>query len=157
MQNALFYERLNTFCKLCPYWSGVCLRGHGLASPEGCPLKKFPPEGSADYAVDRPATPSAPGVARDCNGCGGAHMPSMTWGQVLASFVKSMAEWIKVGAPVVDSRVHGLRYGQCKKCVEFRAFYCRHCKCLCFVKSKLASEQCPLPVPRWVSANGPDG
>jgi hypothetical protein len=151
IEHTLFYNRLDNFCKRCPHWKNVCLKGHGLASPEGCPIRSFPPVDGAGYAEDRPATLPAPGAVRGCDGCGSA-MPPMSWGQVLASFAKSMAEWIKAGVPLVGGRVHGLRYDQCKTCTQFRSFYCAHCKCVAYLKTKLATEQCPLPEPRWISA-----
>ena len=79
-------------------------------------------------------------------------MPPLTWGQVLVSFTKSMAEWIKAGAPLVDSQQHGLRFEQCKNCDRYHGFYCNQCKCVAYLKTKLATESCPLPAPRWVSA-----
>jgi hypothetical protein len=151
IEHTVFYGRLENFCKRCPHWKNVCLKGHGLSSEEGCPVKKFLPVAGAGYAVDRQAEASAPATVRGCEGCGNQGMPPMTWGQVLASFTKSMAEWIRVGVPLVSSRIHGLRYDQCKNCTEFHRFYCNRCKCVCFLKSKLATEQCPLPEPRWIS------
>jgi len=132
------------------------MKGHGLASPEGCPIKRFPPVDGAGYALDRQAEPGAPATVRGCENCGSQGMPPLNWGQVLASFTKSMVGWIKAGAPLVGGRVHGLRYDQCNTCTEFRSFYCHHCKCLAYLKTKLATEQCPLPEPRWVSAIDPD-
>ena len=152
IEHTVFYDRLENFCKLCPHWQNVCMKGHGLSSLEGCPVKKFPPVGSAGYAEDRPVATPAPGQVRGCESCGSQGMPPMNWGQVLASFTKSMVDWIRAGVPLVGGRIHGLRYDQCKTCTEFRSFYCAHCKCLAYLKTKLATEQCPLPEPRWVSA-----
>ncbi len=156
LDRAVFYDRLENFCKRCPHWHNVCLKGHGLASADGCPLKAFPPADGADYAVDRQAESSAPGQARNCSsGCGDPEMPALGWAQVLASFTKSMAEWLKAGMPLVSSGLHGARYGQCRACPQFRRFYCAHCRCLAYAKTKLATEKCPLPEPRWVSATAP--
>lgn len=82
-------------------------------------------------------------------------MPPLTWPQVLARFAKSVVGWIKSGAPLVDSELHGQRYARCKTCPQFRGFYCGHCKCVAYLKTKLATESCPLPEPRWVSAIAP--
>lgn len=145
-----FYARLNGSCTLCEHWRGVCLKGHALASPLGCPLRKFAPLPGYDYAEDSPAQPPAPKVHECCGG--NASMPPLTWGQVLASFVNSMAEWLRAGTPLVNSQQHGMRYEQCKSCDQYRGFYCGQCKCVAYLKTKLATEQCPLASPRWVSA-----
>jgi hypothetical protein len=84
-------------------------------------------------------------------------MPPLTWARVLVSFTKSMVKWIAAGVPLVGADVHGQRYGKCKSCTKFNRFYCEHCKCVAYLKTKLATEQCPLPEPRWVSANGQGG
>lgn len=154
IERSIFYNRLNNHCKLCEHWRGVCLKGHDLSSPLGCPIKKFTPVDDAGYAVENAPAPPAPRMV-DC--CGGnAAMPPLTWTQVFASFTKSMVEWIKAGAPLVSSEVHGQRYDQCKNCTRFRNFYCEHCKCIAYLKTKLATEQCPLPAPRWLSATDRD-
>jgi hypothetical protein len=41
-------------CGQCSYWLGGCTRGHYVTSPQGCPLKKFPPLRNFGYAADRP-------------------------------------------------------------------------------------------------------
>lgn len=130
----------------CPHWNGVCLKGHSLGSAQGCPIKKFEPIGGADYAPDQPVvqTPEMAGC------CGGKQdMPPMTWPEVLKHFATSMAKWAKEGFPVVGSKEHGERYGLCKSCTKFLNFYCSICRCPAYTKTKLATEQCPLPEPRW--------
>jgi len=154
IEQRVFYDRLENHCKLCPHWKGVCLKGHALASDEGCPLQKFPPVNGADYAPERTTAAPAPKIV-DCCGAD-SRMPPLNWGQVLASFAKSMAEWIKAGLPLVSHKTHGMRYGSCKTCLQFHRFYCKHCKCVAYLKTKLATEQCPLDPPRWFSAIAPD-
>ena len=128
------------------------MKGHALSGPEGCPEHKFPPVDGAGYAQERTVGSPAPRLLTNCCGGDGA-MPPLTWAQVLARFIKSMAEWLAAGAPLVSSEVHGARYDQCKNCTKFRSFYCTHCKCIAYLKTKLATEQCPLPEPRWTSAS----
>ena len=156
IEHAVFYDRLENFCKLCPHWTGVCLKGHGLSTPQGCPIKLFPPVAGADYALDRPTGALAPDLVKNCSGCGAGAPTPLNWAQVLAHFTASMAAWIKAGAPLVSGEVHGLRYAQCKACPQFRSFYCGHCKCLAYLKTRLATESCPLLPPRWTSASAQD-
>lgn len=153
IEQSVFYDRLHNHCRLCEHWKGVCLKGHALASDKGCPVFKFEPVNGADYARE-PVLDAVVPTLRDCCGMNPA-MPPLTWPQVMASFASSMVKWIRSGAVLVDGEQHGLRYDQCKTCTRFRAFYCEHCKCVAYLKTKLASEQCPLPEPRWVSAIAP--
>jgi hypothetical protein len=148
IKHEVFYDRLNNHCKQCEWWKNVCLKGHGLASPQGCPLQKFPPVDGAGYAPDIP--PQKPTVL--VSGCceDAAEMPPLTWGQVLLKFTMSMATWIKAGLPMATIDHHGERYGQCKSCDEFNRFYCKQCKCIAYLKTKLLTEQCPKQPPRWV-------
>ena len=63
----VFYDRLEKHCKPCSEWDGVCLRGHALQSPTGCPMLKFEPIQAADYDPDHGRTVgprSASGGAR---------------------------------------------------------------------------------------------
>lgn len=148
IDSEVFYARLNNHCKACPSWKNVCLKGHALSAPEGCPLRKFPPVEGAAYAEDKQAAEESPQPVKGC--CGeGAEMPPLTWGQVLLHFTKSVAVWIAQGLPLVDSETHGQRYGKCKTCDKFNKFYCKQCKCVAYLKTKLATEVCPLDPPRW--------
>lgn len=76
----------------------------------------------------------------------------MTWPQVVVHFTTSMAAWAKSGFRVVSRAEHGARYAKCKICPKFLNFYCTICKCPAYTKSKLATEECPLPEPRWKKA-----
>src|SRR5271157_673781 len=156
IDSSVFYERLGRFCSVCPHWRGVCLKGHALALPEGCPLRLFPPVEGADYAAGHQDSPGAPPL-RECCGADSV-MPPLTWTQVFISFTRSMAKWVAAGLPLVSREVHGERYAKCKSCTEFYGFYCKHCRCIALLKTKLGGdEQCPLPEPRWFSANGQAG
>jgi len=147
IERAVFYDRLENFCKKCPHWKGVCLKGHSLSSDLGCPIRNFPGVNGADYAPENQAQVVTP---QPCTSCGDASMPSLSWPEVMAAFAESLAKWIKAGVPLVNRHDHALRYGQCKDCNRFRKFYCEHCKCLAYLKTKLATEVCPLKPPRWI-------
>lgn len=150
IDHATFYERRDKFCQVCDWWKGACLKGHSLASPQGCPIQKFPPVEGADYAPDKPTTNDAPQVVQDCCGPGNADLPPMTWPSVLVSFAQSMVKWVAEGLPLADAEKHGARYDQCKLCPQFHRFYCKHCRCVSYLKTKLLSERCPLEPPKWV-------
>lgn len=141
-----FYERRDRYCKPCEHWRGVCLRGHNLASPAGCPLKKFPPIQGADYAKDHEPAPVQ--IEQGCCGQNDG-MPPLTWTDVVRAFAESVVNWIKAGLPLVGSEQHGLRYGECKKCPHFQGFYCKKCRCIGYLKTKIGSEKCPDQPPRW--------
>lgn len=143
----VFYDRLNNHCKLCEWWKNVCLKGHALSSPQGCPVQKFPPVEGAGYAPDKP--PDSP--VQIVSGCcpDAPEMPPVTWGQVLLQFTASVAAWIKAGMPLATVEEHGQRYGQCRVCPHFNRFYCKKCKCIAYLKTKLATESCPDQPPRW--------
>lgn len=143
----VFYERRDRHCKPCEHWRGVCLRGHNLASPAGCPLRKFPPIQGADYAKDHEPAP-----VQAVTGCCGQHddMPPLSWTDVIKAFTESMIAWAKSGLATVDSTVHGKRYNVgCKVCPHFHGFYCKKCKCIAYLKAKLATEICPDTPSRW--------
>ncbi len=118
----VFNDRRDRFCKPCEWWKGVCLKGHSLGSPEGCPIRKFPPVEGAGYAPDKQSDQNAPQLVKGC--CGHSEeMPPLTWSQVLIQFTKSLVTWIAQGLPLVDSEKHGARYEQCKPCPKFHRFY----------------------------------
>ena len=143
-----FYERRDRFCQTCQWWRGVCLKGHALGSPEGCPIQRFPPVEGAAYALNQQAQDQTPHIVKGC--CGQSDdMPPLTWAQVLALFAKSMALWITEGLPLANSALHGARYDVCKRCKKFNRFYCKHCKCVAMLKTKLLTSRCPLEPPEW--------
>jgi hypothetical protein len=145
----IFYLRLEQHCKPCSEWDGVCLRGHALQSPTGCPMRKFEPILAADYAVDNGRVVN-PKSQSGCIGCGAPvdpnALPTLTWTQVVANFSESMANWVKAGMPVTPGPEHEKRNGICtsNKCGQFRGYYCQLCKCIVYTKAGLATEYCPL-------------
>lgn len=132
---------------MCAHWRSVCLKGHALSSPEGCPLRKFASVDGAGYAPERPdAQMPVPKV-----GCCGqsSELTPLTWPQVIAHFGQAMLRWAKEGLPMVGQKVHGERYAQCVACDQFKGFYCAHCKCVAYLLTKVATSECPKTPPRW--------
>lgn len=149
----VFYDRRDNHCAACPWWQGVCRKGHKLSSPMGCPLKKFPPVQNADYMEDRPVAPGA--VARGgCRGC--ADPPpvplKLNFTGVLQHFARAMAEWTKAGMPLLDAQDHAARYGTCRTCPHYAMYQCELCQCIAYVKAKVATEDCPAG--KWPSREG---
>lgn len=144
-----FYERRDKHCVPCEFWRGACLKGHALQSAQGCPLRKFPPIAGADYAPDKPVPVEPPQIVSCCGGT--PAMPPLTWPEVVRQFGISMARWVAEGCPVVDAHGHGERYGKCKSCTRFVGFYCEVCKCVAYLKAKVATESCPEG--KWTSAS----
>jgi hypothetical protein len=146
----IFYFRLEQHCKLCSEWDGVCLRGHALQSPAGCPMRKFEPILSAEYAEDRGRVTRPKSATGGCAGCGAPvdpdALPALTWPQVLANFGESMERWVAAGMPLTPGPEHDRRNGICNsnQCGQFRGYYCKLCKCVTYTKSGLATEYCPL-------------
>jgi hypothetical protein len=143
-----FYDRLEHHCQPCSEWDGVCLRGHDLASPTGCPLRKFAPVQAASYDPDRGRVVQ-PRNQQGCSGCGAAidadALPPITWPQVIANFAASMTNWIRAGMPLTDANEHGRRYGICTQCQShFKGYYCKLCRCVCYIKTKPQTEYCPI-------------
>lgn len=145
----VFNTRRDQHCLKCEFWRGACLKGHNLGADEGCPIHKFEPVNGADYAPDNGA-PMAFQTAASAGCCGPKQeeMPEVTWVEVLKQFAVSMAEWIRTGTKLVSSEIHGERYATCKGCDRFNRFYCRDCRCLSFLKAKMAPLGCPRH--KWV-------
>lgn len=140
-----FYTR-RAICLTCDSWKGVCLRGHALQSAQGCPIRKFEPLNGADYAEDKKV--SSDPIVIPC--CGQkSEMPPITWAEVLRQFAVAMLKWGAQGFPLASAQQHGERYGTCKACPHFVSFYCRLCRCIGYLKTKVATEQCPDQPPRW--------
>lgn len=139
----IFYERLNGFCAHCEHWSGVCLKGHDLRSPTGCPVQKFSPVDGAGYDQDRPVAERVL-----IHGCCGAieTVPKMTWTEVVANFWASMRLWLREGVPLTTMEQHEERFGVCRqnKCGKYKNFQCSICRCVAYAKAKVATEDCPL-------------
>jgi hypothetical protein len=142
-----FYRRRDEFCAPCEHWRGVCLRGHKLSSPQGCPLQKFPPILGADYAVDmQPRTESAPGAPGGCCGSGAAdELKPLSWGQAIQHLQDSLEQWNREGRKLTPEKDYLGRVDKCQtnQCGHYKWFQCRLCKCFVFAKAKLPHESCP--------------
>lgn len=107
---------------------------------------KFEPILGAGYDDDREPDPES--VTMSC--CGNRDdMPDLSWAQVLALFSQSMVRWIRSGLAIAPDRVHADRLRKCEKCPLRQNFWCKKCKCVCYLKAKLASESCPDG--KWLS------
>jgi hypothetical protein len=144
----VFYDRRDNHCAKCEFWKGACLKGHGLASPQGCPIKKFEPINGADYAPDRPA-PEAPSSRRPATAAGNRpELKPMSWAQAITHLKDSLAQWERDGKAAHSRGRLPRPRGRCQDdCPHYRWFQCRLCKCLVFAKAKLPHETCPAG--RW--------
>ena len=140
----IFDNRRDNYCSRCEHWQGVCLKGHKLSSPMGCPVKKFPPVNSAAYMDDVPVPPRAIASA-NCRSCSdpGAQLAPLRFRDVMKQFGTSMATWVAEGLPLADKETHGARYAKCKPCEHYANHVCQLCKCVAYAKTKLATEKCP--------------
>ncbi len=146
----VFSARRDQHCLKCDFWRGACLKGHNLSADEGCPIHKFEPVNGASYAQDA-GTPMPFQTANSAGCCCGPkqeEMPEITWSGVLKLFASSMLEWIRTGAKLVSSEIHGERYSTCKECDRFHKFYCLDCRCAVYVKAKLRPAGCPRR--KWI-------
>lgn len=143
----VYNQRLQDFCYKCEWWDRLrCRKGHLPTSSTGCPVGKFEPVNGAGYDEDRPADP----VATEMSCCGhDQNMPDLSWPQVLALFAQSMVRWVKGGMALVADRQHGDRLRKCDACPWRKGFWCTKCRCVCYLKAKLATEKCPDSPPRW--------
>ena len=87
---------------------------------------------------------------KPCGCCNNADK-DLSLKSVMSSYLKSMARWAEQGFPVVDNVTHQNRIAICNECIYKRKFRCSQCNCLIYVKTKLASEACPLETPKWNS------
>lgn len=78
-------------------------------------------------------------------------MPDLTWDQVLAHFAMAQVRWAMNGFPVVPPNTHANRHEKCKVCPHRKGVWCKKCKCVCYLKTKLATEKCPDNPPRWLA------
>ena len=143
-------QRITDHCSKCEWWGKLrCRKGHLPTSPTGCPLRKFEPINGAGY--DDNIEPEPP--ISDMPPCCGhsAHMPDLSWAQVLAMFAQSMTKWIRAGLPLANERVHADRLRKCDACPHRKNFWCQKCKCVCYLKTKVSTEQCPDSPPRWIT------
>jgi len=141
-----FYERQG-ICRACSHWKGVCLKGHGLASPLGCPERRFPGVEGADYMEDRPPSKVEVNPVQPCCGGRGAvsEVKELTYTEAAAAFVRDMKTWKEAGFPVLPELEYNARVTICKSCPGgfYRFYQCRACKCIIFSKAKLKTTVCP--------------
>jgi hypothetical protein len=145
IDHTVFYDRLSQ-CKMCEFFAGRrCRKGHGLASPNGCPIQKFPPMAGCGYDMDQePDTPFIP----TCPSCVvDKSMPEMTWPQVIQHFTAAMIRWAAAGMPLVSEEVHTERIQTCFTCLRRKGKWCSICHCLLYLKAKVGTESCPES--RW--------
>lgn len=142
IDHKVFYDRLDNYCKACEFFVGKrCRKGHAMASPNGCPTQKFPPLDGAAYDVE---TEVSPPFRPTCASCVvDEKMPEMTWPEVVAHFASAMVRWAAAGMPLVSEEVHSQRNVTCRDCPRRKGHWCSICHCLIYLKSKLATEQCP--------------
>lgn len=144
----VYNDRLKNYCESCEWWTrGRCRKGHVLTSATGCPARKFPPIQGAGYDPNREPDPLEETMGACC-GYSDA-MKDITWPQVLAQFAKAMVKWTRAGLPLVSPAIHGGRQTHCQPCPHRKGYWCSKCKCLIYLKTKLATEQCPDDPPRW--------
>jgi len=141
----IFYARQD-ICRVCPHWKGVCLKGHGLASPLGCPIQRFAGVEGAGFMEDRPPASVEVAAVQPC--CGGAAAPDvkeLTYSEAALALVNDMKAWKAAGFPLLPEMPYLERVGICKKCPGdfYRFFQCRACKCLIYSKAKLPTTVCP--------------
>ena len=128
-------HNFEVYCKSCEFFKGHCLKGKPLSAPSGCPVKKFKPV-VGDYHKDT-SVEQVP-----CKTCGGLANP--TWSQVLADLSYNLKVWAKSGAPLATKEEHTARTDKCNGCPSRKGYLCGECKCIIYVKAKLATSECPL-------------
>lgn len=143
----IFYARM-AVCQTCPHWKSVCLKGHGLSTPLGCPEEKFPPVEGAGYLENRPAAQLQEGITVSTSCCGGlaaADVRELTYAEAAQAFVNDMKVWQAAGFPVLSDAQYTQRVDICKRCPGgfYRWFQCRACKCIIFSKAKVKTTVCP--------------
>jgi hypothetical protein len=147
--NNVYNLRIQQHCSKCEWWNKLrCRKGHLATSPSGCPIRKFEPINGAGYDDDREPEPPVNDMPPCCGHS--TDMPDLSWGQVLAMFAQAMVRWVKAGMPLAPDQVHADRLRKCDVCPHRKNFWCQKCKCVCYLKSKVATEQCPDDKPRWL-------
>jgi len=143
----VYNQRLTEHCSKCDWWNNLrCRKGHLPTSPNGCPIRKFEPIGGAGYDDDR--LPELPANDMPHCFCHANEMPDLSWGQVLAMFAQSMVRWVSSGMPLASDVSHANRLRTCDACPHRKNFWCQKCKCVCYLKTKVATEFCPDN--RWI-------
>lgn len=137
----VYNERMQSHCLKCEWWNKMrCRKGHLPTSPTGCPIRRFDPINGAGYDEDREPDP----VVQDVNCCNhSTEMPDLSWAQVLALFAQAMVRWVRAGMPLTNDRTHADRLRKCEVCPHRKNFWCQKCKCVCYLKCKVATEECP--------------
>ena len=74
-------------------------------------------------------------------------------GQMIGSAATAAAKFVANGAPVVNGNMQEERMNICRSCDQFdeQSIRCKDCKCFLEVKSRMATEVCPLN--KWPSVN----
>lgn len=145
----VFQQRLS-ICKTCEFWQGVCLKGHNLGSPLGCPVRRFEPVSGAGYLPDTVVVkPLEPVRTAGCSSCGkpvDETLKPLTQLEAIDSLRVSMAKWAESGFSLASDEVFSARTRVCRACPSgrYQWFQCRQCRCVVYVKAKLATESCPL-------------
>ena len=76
-------------------------------------------------------------------------MPDLTVAQVAAQFAQAMLKWAKSGMRLATQEQHNARMGICNQCPQKRGYFCTRCRCICQIKTKLATSICPATPSRW--------
>ena len=138
-----FYARRD-ICSACSNWKGVCLKGHALSTPVGCPERKFAPVEGASYMEDHPVvTPETP-VVKACCGGAGADVRELTYAEAAKAFAADMKIWAAAGFPLLSAAQYSARISVCSACPggHYKWYQCRLCKCIMMSKAKLATTDC---------------
>lgn len=145
---SIFYDRRDNYCLKCEFWKGRCLKKHALTSPQGCPIKKFPPIQNAGYSPDIEVEPAKPPSGECCGKGGDPDLKPMSWADAAKHLAAAMAQWVRDGCPLTTDEIYQERVGTCQDgCPHFRWFQCRLCKCPIFTKAKVPTEKCDAG--RW--------
>lgn len=144
---SVFYQRL-PICKGCEFWRGACIKGHVLQGSLGCPMKKFEGVDGVGYMDDLPVpAPKLPAVSPTdcCPDVVEGEIKPMSLGEVWSHLFASMDEWKKSGFETVSKEVYVKRIQICRECPkgEYQWFQCKQCRCIVYIKAKLATEDCP--------------
>lgn len=112
-----------------------------MTSTTGCPIKKFKPLAGGYHPENKIAVPM-----RQEPGCCGqkSEMPNLSVLAIAEQFTRSMSSWVAYGMPVATEELHLDRQSKCAPCQFSKGIWCTKCKCLIKLKTKLATEKCPV-------------
>jgi len=128
-------------CSRCEYYRGSsCSKNHLITGPLACPEGKF----SAIVPLFKSGPPRVSG--QGC--CSPVSTPesasrNLTWAEAIGEFNTQMKLWQQSGFALSSSEEHARRFAICGTCNYYRMFQCQKCKCVAFIKAKLATETCP--------------